>query len=137
VGFLIDTDIWIAIERGTLAPADIHKVTGHEPIFLSPVNVAELQMGLELVGDDATRRKALAAMRRLRRKPLLRIDYSTGETFGRLAAVLRQQGRGEDFRIMDIWLAAQAIQRKFKLLTFNERHFNDIPGLQLIVLPQP
>src|SRR5687767_10108079 len=68
VGFLIDTDIWVAVERGTLAPADIHAFTGAEPIFLSPVNVAELQMGIDLVDDEATRRKAMAAMRRLRRK---------------------------------------------------------------------
>jgi predicted nucleic acid-binding protein len=137
VGFLIDTDIWVAVERGTLSPADVHAVTGTEPVFLSPVNVAELQMGIELVDDEPTRRKALAAMRRLRRKPLLRIDYGTGEVFGRLAAQLRKGGRGEEFRVMDLWLAAQAVQRKFKLLTFNERHFKDIAGLNLIVLPQP
>ena len=137
MGFLIDTDIWVAIERGTLAPADIHAITGTEPIFLSPVNVAELELGIELVEDEAIRRKARAAMRRLRRKPLLRMDHGTGEVFGRLAAQLRKQGRGEEFRIMDLWLAAQAIQRKFKLLTFNERHFKDIPGLNLLVLPHP
>lgn len=95
MGFLIDTDIWVAIERGTLAPADVHAVTGSEPVFLSPVNVAELQIGIELVEDEATRRKALAAMRRLRRKPLLRSDHATREVFGRLAAALRKQGRGE------------------------------------------
>jgi predicted nucleic acid-binding protein len=137
VGFLIDTDIWVAVERGTLAPADIHAVTGTEAIFLSPINVAELQMGIELVEDEATRRKALAAMRRLRRKPLLRVDYDTGEVFGRLAAQLRKQGRGEEFRVMDLWLAAQAVQRKFSLLTFNAKHFKDIPGLKVVALPQP
>jgi hypothetical protein len=66
-------------------------------------------MGIELVDDEGTRRKAMAAMRRLRRKPLLRIDYGTGEAFGALAAALRQQGRSEDFRVMDLWLAAQAV----------------------------
>ncbi len=125
MGFLIDTDIWVAVERGTLAPADIHAITGAEPIFLSPVNVAELQMGIDLVDDEATRHKTLGAMRRLRRKRLLRMDYRTGEVFGRLAAELRKQRRGEEFRVMDLWLAAQAVQRKFKLLTFNEKHFKD------------
>ena len=134
MGFLIDTDIWVAVERGTLSPADIHAVTGPEPIFLSPVNVAELKMGIELVEDEAIRRKALAVMRRLRRKPLLRIDYETGEIFGRIAADLRKQARGESFRVMDLWLPAQAIQRKFKLLTFNGKDFKDIPGLQLVLL---
>jgi hypothetical protein len=90
--------------------------------------VAELQLGIELVDDEGTRRQALAAMRRLRRKPLLRIDYATGEVFGHLAAKLRRQGRGEDFRIMDLWLAAQAVQHRFKLLTFNERHSRTSPN---------
>ena len=136
MGFLIDTDIWVAVERGKVAPADIHAITGTEPVFLSPVNVAELQMGIELVEDETTRRRALAVMRRLRRKPLLRMDYRTGEVFGHLAAQLRKQGRGEEFRVMDLWLAAQAVQRKFKVLTFNGKHFKDIPGLNLVVLPQ-
>ncbi len=137
MGFLIDTDIWVAVERGTLAPADIHAVTGPEPVFLSPVNVAELRLGIELVEEEATRRKALAALRRLRRKPQVRMDQATGEVFGRLAAELRKQGRDETFRVMDLWLAAQAVQRGFKLLTFNEKHFKDIPGLKLVILSQP
>ena len=136
MGFLIDTDIWVAVERGSLTPADIHVVTGNEPIFLSPVNVAGLQMGIELVADETARRKALTAMRRLRRKPLLRIDHGTGEVFGRLAARMRKQGRGEEFRIMDLWLAAQAVQRKFSLLTLNQRDFKDIPELNLVTLPR-
>jgi predicted nucleic acid-binding protein len=64
------------------------------------------------------------------------MDHGTGEVFGHLAAQLRRQGRGEAFRVMDLWLAAQAVQRKFRLLTLNERHFKDIPGLNLVVLPR-
>lgn len=137
MGFLIDTDVWVDVERGSLTPANVHAVTGTEPVFLSPVNVAELQRGIELVEDGTARLKALAAMRRLRRKPLLRIDQGTGEAFGRLAAELRKQGRGEEFRVMDLWLAAQAVQREFSLLTLNERHLKDIPGLKLVVFPHP
>jgi predicted nucleic acid-binding protein len=94
-------------------------------------------MGLELVNDETIRRKAGTAMRRLRRKPLLRMDHRTGEVFGHLAAQLRKQGRGEEFRVMDLWLAAQAVQRNLRLLTFNEKHFKDIPGLKVVVLAQP
>ena len=39
---MIDTSIWIAVERGTLGAADIHAVTRQEPVYLSPVNVAAL-----------------------------------------------------------------------------------------------
>ena len=40
-------------------------------------------------------------------------------------------------RVNDLWLAAQAIQRGFRLLTSNARDFADIPDLQLVVLKLP
>jgi predicted nucleic acid-binding protein len=137
MGFLNDTSIWIAVERGQLAPADVHAVTGTEPLFLSPVNVAEMQAGAELIEDLQHRARCLAALRRLKRKPQLRITVETGEVFGHLAAELKKAGRAEDFRVQDVWLAAQAIQRSFKLLTVNEKDFRDIPGLDLVVMPLP
>jgi len=36
-----------------------------------------------------------------------------------------------------LWLASQAIQKGFKLLTRNEKSFEDIPGLDLVVFPKP
>jgi len=35
------------------------------------------------------------------------------------------------FESMNLWLAAQAVQRDVKLLTSNPRDFEDIPGLKL------
>jgi len=92
-------------------------------------------MGIEVVEDEGTRRKALAAMRRLRREPLLRMDMAR-QSLRSPGRQLRKQGRGEEFRIMDLWPAAQAVQRKFRLLTFNDKHFKGIPGLNPVVLPQ-
>jgi predicted nucleic acid-binding protein len=137
VGWLIDTSIWIAVERGRLGAADIHAVTGQEPVYLSPVNVAEMQFGLEMLRAGPQRQRATAAMRRLRRKPQLRITLETAEVFGALAAMLKRSGRDADFRINDLWLAAQAIQRGFSLLTSNSRDFRDIPRLKMVAMPLP
>ena len=134
MGFLIDTNIWIAVERGQLSPADIQAVTGQYPIFLYPINIAEMQLGADLIEDAQYRSKCLASLRRLRRKPQLRITIETGEVFGQIAAQLHRGGRAEHFRVQDVWLAAQAVQRKFKLLTMNAKDFRDIPGLDLVVL---
>lgn len=65
-------------------------------------------------------------------KLLLRITGETADVFGTLAGNLTSAGRGADFRIQDLWLAAQAVQRDFKLLTANAKDFRDITGLQLI-----
>jgi hypothetical protein len=54
--------------------------------------------------------------------------------FGSLAADLKRTGRGAHFRINDLWLAAQAIQRDFTLLTANPKDFKDIPRLNLAAI---
>jgi predicted nucleic acid-binding protein len=117
----------------------VHAVTPQEPVYLSPVNVAEMQFGLGMLRPGPQKQKAAAALRRLRRKPQLRITVETGEVFGVLAADLRKAGRDADFRVNDLWLAAQTIERDFSLLTSNPSDFEDIPGLKTVAmrLPQP
>jgi len=134
VGFLIDTALWIEIERGRLTAGDVHALTRQDPIYLSPVNLAEIRLGIELMTEPRQKRKALTALRRLRRKPILRITGETGELFGQLAARLTKSGRAHGFRVQDLWLAAQAVQRDFTLLTANEKDFRDIPGLRFAVI---
>ena len=134
MGWLVDTSLWIAVERGTLSAADIQAVTHQEPVYLSPVNVAEIQFGLDLISSGQQKQRARAMLRRLRRKPQLRITIETAHTFGSLAARLRKAGRDPRVRVNDLWLAAQAMQRDFGLLTSNARDFADIPGLKLVVL---
>ena len=134
MGWLIDTGIWIAVERGKFGAADVHAVTRQEPVYLSPVNIAEIRFGLDLLPSGALRQKAAAALRRLRRKPQLRITVETAEVFGSLAAKLRKVGRDPNVRVNDLWLAAQAVQRGFRLLTTNPKDFKDIPGLKMVAL---
>ena len=137
MGFLIDTNLWIAVERGRLSAADIFAITRQAPVYLSPVNVAEIRFGIELMTDTKSRQRALASLRRIRRKPLLRITGETADVFGALAAKLSRSGRGADFRVQDLWLAAQAVQRGFTLVTANGSDFRDIPDLKLVVLDLP
>ncbi len=61
MGWLIDTSIWIAVERGTLGAADVHAITRQEPVYLSPVNIAEIQFGFELLPVGAQKQKVAAA----------------------------------------------------------------------------
>ena len=93
-----------------LSAADIHAITRQAPIYLSPVNVAEIRYGIDLMKDAKQKLRAMTMLRRMRRKPLLRITSEIGEVFGMIAAKLTQAGRGADFRTQDLWLASQAIQ---------------------------
>lgn len=130
--YLIDTCIWVDVERGTLAPADVAAVTGEAAVYLSPVTIAELKYGAE-ISPPRIKPQRLAALARLMTKPLLRIDATTGETFGGLCAQLRLGKRAHAHRVQDLWLAAQAVQHGLRFLTHNAKDFQDIPGLDLRV----
>jgi predicted nucleic acid-binding protein len=136
MAFLIDACIWVDVERGILSPADVASFTKDEAVYISPATIAELKFGAENAKDPDIKQKRFAALQRLKRKPVLGIDEITGETFGSLAAQIRQGGRGRSHQIQDIWLARQAIQHNFTLLTYNEKDFRDIPGLSLRVIRQ-
>lgn len=129
----MDTCVWIDVERGALAPGDVARLTHNEPVFLSPVTLAELRFGAEIAGDTATRQRRLAAVGRIRRKPTLSIDGATGEIFGSLAAEIRAAGRKHRYRIQDLWLASQALQHNCRLLTRNGHDFEGVPGLDLVL----
>ena len=126
MGFLIDTCIWVEVERGCMAPGDVASFTGDYPVYLSPVTIAEPRYGAEAAASPG-----------LRQKPVLRIDAATGEIFGSLAAKLKVAGRGHLFRVQGVWLASQAVHHGLRRATFHRKDFKDIPGLDLTVLPTP
>jgi predicted nucleic acid-binding protein len=134
MGYLIDTCIWVDVERGALAPADVASFTGTDAIYISPVTIAELKFGAENTSDMNIRQKRLASLLRLKRKPILRIDEITGEIFGSLAAQMKAMGLQHRHRVQDLWIASSAIQHGLTLLTYNEKDFIDIPGLSLKVM---
>jgi predicted nucleic acid-binding protein len=134
LGYLIDTCVWIDVEQGRLAPADIAAITGEAPVFLSPVTIAEMKHGAEIADDPGVRTRRLAVLRKLMLKPTLPIDASTGEVFGGLATALRHAGKSHRTRVQDLWLASQAVQHGHRLVTRNRSDFEDIPGLDLVLI---
>lgn len=134
MAFLIDTCVWIDVECGALGPADVAALTGDEAVYLSPVTIAELSYGAELAVDPGIRERRRVALRRLQRKPLLPIDADTGIVFGHLAAVLHEASGMHRSRVQDLWLASQAVQHGYSLLTRNRKDFQDIPGLDLVLI---
>ena len=135
VGYLIDTGIWVEVERGRLSSADMQEIIGNAAVYVSPVSIAELAQACEIPLEEAVRQRRRATLQRLREKAILPIDGATGEIFGKLAFSLVQKGRGSPtHRVQDIWLAAQALQHQLRLLSYNRKDFDDVPGLDVQVL---
>ncbi len=134
MGVIVDTSVWVDIERGRLRPVDVADIIQNDAVFLTPTILAELQYGVERASTPVHRNLRLSAMARLRRKPCLMIDHETGLLFGRIAAELDNRGRPAKHRIHDLWIASVAIQHGYPLLTRNAADFTDIPGLRVIVI---
>ncbi|MCI0413981.1 PIN domain-containing protein [bacterium] len=136
MAMILDTSIWISVESGRLAPADVADRTGDEAVYLAPPVIAELEYGLHRAKNAAQRNRRAAALARIKRKSCLLIDKDTAEIFGRLASDLDATRKPSTHRTHDVWLAALALQYDMAVVTQNERDFSDIPGLRLIVLPR-
>jgi predicted nucleic acid-binding protein len=67
MGFLIDTCVWIDVERGYVSPDAVEQITKDEPVFISPVTIAELTFGAINSIDESIRNKRNAALNRLRK----------------------------------------------------------------------
>ena len=138
MGFLIDTCIWIDVEQGRLGPADVGRFTGSAPVYLSPVTLAELRLGVEMAPDPGIRQKRMATYRRMTRKPILPVDADTADVFGEIAGILaRGGGKAHRTRVQDLWIASQAIQHSMALVTRNPADFSGIPGLELVNIELP
>jgi predicted nucleic acid-binding protein len=134
MGVILDTSIWVDVERGRLAPRDVAVVTGDEPVYLVPPVLAELEYGVQRAQTDDQRTRRASALARIRRKPCIVIDRDTAEGFGRLAALLDSRGTPSTHRTHDVWIAAIAVQHRLKVLTRNRKDFDGIPGLDVLTV---
>jgi predicted nucleic acid-binding protein len=137
MGVIVDTSVWVDVERNRLRPEQLEATVGGEPVFVTPVTIAELEYGLVRARTEAQRKRRAAALFLIKARPCLPITQATGEVFGRLAAHLDQEGRPSRHRAQDLWIASVALLHGLKLLTQNRRDFEDIPGLSILSPPPP
>ena len=80
MGMILDTCIWVNVERDRLSPADVADRTGSEPVYLAPPVIAELEYGVHRAPDPAQKNRRAAALARIKRKPCLLMDKDTADT---------------------------------------------------------
>jgi len=126
---IFDSCIWVGLGSGQLEPARIIAIAGDWPIFTSTISLGELSFGVEACGNPAERAIRAAYLRQVESRPVLPVSKNTAAAFGVLAAAVKQSGKSPRPRYNDLWIAAQAIEYGYTLLTLNFNDFVSLPGL--------
>jgi predicted nucleic acid-binding protein len=131
---ILDSCVWIALAAGRVDHRAIITTAGDTPIFTSVISLGELSFGVEACVDPAERAVRAAYLRQVESRPNLEVSKHTASAFGVLAAAVKQSGRSPRPRYNDLWIAAQAIEHGYALLTLNASDFEGLPGLRLATL---
>jgi tRNA(fMet)-specific endonuclease VapC len=128
---LLDTDVFsfLAKARDTRGDAYRPYVEG-KTVAVSFITVGEIYFGAEKKGWSS---KTLSAfLERLKAVVVVPSDHDVCRVYGQLKAGLQKAGVvvGDN----DLWIAACAVRHSIPLISNNRKHFEKIPGLQLISL---
>ena len=134
MGIIFDTCIWVGLAAGQIDHQAVINAAGDASVFTSVISLGELTFGVEACADPAVRAVRSACLRQVERRPTLGVSRHTAAAFGLLAATVKQAGRSPRPRYNDLWIAAQAIEHNYLLLTLNPDDFADLPGLRLLTV---
>ena len=132
MGMIFDTSIWIGLATSQISGEAVQQATGDESVYISAISLGELSFGVESCNDPVKRILRMRFLRNYEQRPVLDVTARTASAFGLLAAFMKQSGRSPRTRVNDLWIAAQAIENDFALLTANGKDFEGLPGLRVV-----
>lgn len=127
---LIDTSVLVDVER---RGAQLEAVAGGEDRAISVVTASELLHGVHRAVDARVRMRRLAYVEQVlgRLEPLpigLHVARAHAEIWARLEAT------GSLIGSHDLWIAATALAHGMRVATVNVRHFERVPGLEVLAV---
>ena len=134
MGVIFDSCIWVGLASRQVDPTAVVDAAGSNPIFTSVISLGELSFGVQSCADPTERAVRAAYLRQVETRPTLAVSPQTAAAFGLLAAAVKESGRSPRPRYNDLWIAAQAIEHGYVLLTLNASDFAGLPGLKLVTL---
>lgn len=137
LGLILDSSVVIESERQRLDVAPFLKQVatriGEQEAALCAISVAELAHGIYRANTPERRHARRAFLDDLKASvPVYPITSGIGELVGKINAESAQRGIVIPFD--DLLIGACAFDRGYAIATRNIRHFQKIPGLQLISL---
>lgn len=132
MAILIDTSVFVAIERAGGDPSDLLEKIGAEQVGLSVITASELLHGVHRA-DSAVRRgrRERFVERILTSLPILPLTLEIARIHSRIWADL--QAKGEVIGAHDLLIGATALVHGRIVATRNPRHFGRIPGLKIVM----
>lgn len=125
---LIDTSVWIALERRGESLSALDEVTNGEPFALASITASELLVGVHRAATQEQRERRLDFVESvLDHVPILPFDLVAARAHAQVIVTLSAVGRAIGSN--DSQIAAIALASGYVLLTHNLRHFERVPGL--------
>lgn len=132
MALLIDSSLFIAVERSGQAPESLLEQLGDEAVALSAMTASELLHGVHRADGAARRgRREKFVERLLLTIPVVPFTLEVARTHSQLWADLQQ--RGEIIGANDLVIAATALTHDMTVLTKDQRHFGRIEVLKISV----
>lgn len=132
MGIIWDTCIHIAIAGKQISDEAVIAASGNHDVFLSVISLGELTFGVNSCADPAEQIVRMRYLRSLEKRPILDITSLTASAFGIVATALKSSGRSPRTRYNDMWIAAQALENDYSILTLNPTDFASIPAITVV-----
>ena len=135
MGLILDSSVVIAGERRGHTVRQILEQFksdyGETEIGLSVVTIVELNHGVQRAGTEERRQRRQAFVDELIRDvPVHPVTLEVARLAGRIEG--DQAAHGVTIAFEDLLIAATALQLGFGVVTSNVRHFEQIPGLNVV-----
>jgi tRNA(fMet)-specific endonuclease VapC len=130
MAIMLDADVNIRGERGTLDLAAWMSQHESEGFEVAAITVSELWHGVErATGEHRTRRERYIR-EILEELPMIPYTETTALEHARIWASL--ESSGQMIGDYDLIVAATAVERGSAVATFNKRHFQRVRGLRIV-----
>ena len=135
LGIILDSSVIIAAERKRQTIEDfltsVGQRFGEVEIAISAVTLAELVHGVARANTPEVRAARRAFIDELKKHvPVHPITDITAEIAGQISG--EQAAKGITLPADDLLIGASAIEQGYAVATLNVRHFQKIPGLQVL-----
>jgi len=132
LAFLVDTSVFIGIERRGLQPEDLDRIAPPQEASLASITASELIVGVyRTTPENRRNRRAAFVERVLDVIPVLPLDLQVARAHARMTADLMATGTA--IGAHDLIIAATALVNGHDVLTDNPRHFGRVLGLVVLV----